>query len=180
MWPPAEELGLLADPGSLAAAVSPGCAGRLPPAGLLLPLRVQLAARVLPADRPPLPPSASSVPGPRRPASPLATEGPGSQAARTGACVHSRGAGRGLGERVSRCVCVCVCARTRVRGERGGRRLPAPVRTVARGGGGGAGQFQEPWAGSRALLMPERPAIGPRPPLCKRAEGMEFLGPGLQ
>lgn len=54
-------------------------------------------------------------------------------------------------------------------------------RTVARGGGGDARANSRSWRQRTApWLIPERPVIGRRPPLCKGAEGMEFLGPGLQ
>ena len=58
---------------------------------------------------------------------------------------------------------------------------PPRPRTVARGGGGGArANSRSPRHRAAPCLIPERPVIGRQPPLCKRAEGMEFLGPGLQ
>lgn len=57
---------------------------------------------------------------------------------------------------------------------------PPGLRTVARGGGGARANSRSRRPRAAPWLIPERPVIGRRPPLCKRAEGMEFLRPGLQ
>lgn len=112
---------------------------------------------------------------------------PGRAAARLCLCAKTQGRGRaapgrGLGRM---CECMRVCAWMRVRGESGEAAVasdsPRGLRTVARGGGGGArANSRSPRPRAAPWLIPERPVIGRRPPLCKRAEGMEFLGPGLQ
>ncbi|XP_032486008.1 uncharacterized protein LOC116752918 [Phocoena sinus] len=104
-------------------------------------------------------------------------------------CVQSRRAavrnGAGPGASVGACACVRVCAWMQMRGERrvaaAAVDSPPRLRTVARGGSGGArANSRSPRPRAAPWLIPERPVIGQRPPLCKRAEGMEFLGPGLQ
>lgn len=124
--------------------------------------------------------TASLGSGPRPPVAPLRTAALGPTAAQSRACVQSRrtavrsGAGhRGAWEPVR------VCAWMR---ERGAAADSAPrLRTVARGGGGGArANSRSPRRRAAPWLIPERSVIGRRPPLCKRAKGMEFLGPGLQ
>lgn len=110
-------------------------------------------------------------PRPRAPVRVRTAAGPQSAAGRGGAS-GSVGA------------CACVCRGAGAWGARAAADSPPRLRTVARGGGGGGGgaraNSRSPGRGAAPGLIPERPVIGPRPPLCKRAEGMEFLGPGLQ
>lgn len=84
-------------------------------------------------------------------------------------------AGRGLGERVS------LCKWMRERGVAVAAADPAPrLRTVARGGGGGArANSRSPRRRAAPWLIPERSVIGRRPPLCKRAEGNGIPRAGL-
>lgn len=68
---------------------------------------------------------------------------------------------------------------------RGGRWLSTPAsyssaRGLGEAGGGACGPNQEPAAASRALVDTGKACDWPAAALCKRAEGMEFLGPGLQ
>ncbi|XP_054180881.1 runt-related transcription factor 1 isoform X9 [Homo sapiens] len=67
-------------------------------------------------------------------------------------------------------------------GRGGGLRLPARAAysSARRGGGGARANSRSRRRRAAPWLIPERPVIGRRPPLCKRAEGMEFLRPGLQ
>lgn len=167
-WAPASVPGAAASPGRA------GASRRLVSAPR--PLPVQRAARVLPSRLASSLPT-SSVSDPRPPAAPLRPAALVRVGAQPRVCAKPQGLGLPrAGPRASVCVCVRGWG---ARGTTVAAASPPGLRTVARGGGARANS-RSPRPRAAPWLIPERPVIGRRPPLCKRAEGMEFLGPGLQ